>query len=498
MSRTLDLGCGDVPRNPFHADDLCGVDVRSDLSGNIRSADLVLGPIPFDDESFDYVTAFDFIEHVPRIVYAPHRRHPFVEVMNEVHRVLKPGGLFLSHTPAYPHGVAFRDPTHVNIITEETFPIYFDDESRAASIYGFNGAFKIRLQRWQGPHLLTVLQKTSAEAAAPRPGGVNPRVSVFIPVHNGERHLEKTLDSVLAQTFRDFELICIDDGSTDGSAQILKRYADKDSRVRIITCERNLGSAPKALNRALGAMTGGYFVYASQDDLFSADWLASMHARALETGADAVIPEVVLHHEGQPGKDRSLVGLAGDAGVELSGREACQHSLDWSIPGNALWNAQLVRRLGFEEFGLNSDEYSVRRFFLQCNKVVFSGGRFLYRQDNPDAVTKRMSPGRFDWPYTRLRLAQLLREHRFPDQLVGREIDMATREMTRLKQALPTYAAEWSPPEVARAQAAVVRFEQRLSLPQVFDEPVRRRTAAQRVAKWKNSLRKLPAKLGLR
>jgi hypothetical protein len=500
MTRALDLGCGDVPHNPFFADELCGVDVRSNLAGNIRSADLVVEPIPFDDESFDYVTAFDFIEHLPRVIYTPQRRHPFVELMNEAHRVLKPGGLFYSHTPAYPHGVAFRDPTHVNIITEETFPLYFDDKSRWAAIYGFTGAFKVCMQRWQGPHLVTVLQKTpSPSAEAPREPGIGSRISVFIPVHNGAARLSETLDSVLGQTFDDFEVICVDDASTDGSAQILQRYASLDSRIRVVTTPSNLGSAPKAINHALGAMTGSFFVYSSQDDLFSPDWLASMHARALQTHADAVIPEVVLHHHADPARNRSLAGLNRHAGVELSGREACERSLDWSIPGNALWNAQLVRRLGFEEFGLNSDEYSVRRFFLQCNKVVFSGGKFLYRQDNPDAVTKRMSPGRFDWPYTRLRLAQLLQEHQFADTLVRREIDMAIKEMARLKQALGTYATEWSAADVARAQAAIARFEQRLSLQQVFDPPpVRRRTTAQRMAKWKNSLRKLPAKMGLR
>lgn len=499
MTRSLDLGCGDVPHNPFFADELCGVDVRSNLAGSIRSADLVLEPIPFDDESFDYVTAFDFIEHLPRVVYTPQRRYPFVELMNEAHRVLKPGGLFLSHTPAYPHGVAFRDPTHVNIITEETFPLYFDDKSRWASIYGFTGAFKMRMQRWQGPHLLTVLQKTLVPSTeAPRPPAAGSRISVFIPVHNGAARLPETLDSVLGQTFHDFEVICIDDASTDGSAQILQRYAGRDPRIRVITTPGNLGSAPKAMNHALDAMTGDFFVYSSQDDLFSPDWLASMHARALQTGADAVIPEVVLYHSAEPARNRSLAGLNGHGEVELSGREACERSLDWSIPGNALWNARLVRRLGFEEFALNSDEYSVRRFFLQCNKVVFSGGRFLYRQDNPDAVTKRMSPGKFDWPYTQLRLAQLLQEHQFPAQRVRREIDMAVKEMGRLTQALGTFAAEWSPQEMARAQAAIARFEHRLSLRQALDEPARRRTAAQRVAKWKNSLRKLPAKLGLR
>jgi hypothetical protein len=81
--------------------------------------------------------------------------------MNEVYRVLKVEGLFLSFTPAYPHAEAFRDPTHVNIIAEDTFSIYFDNKYRWASMYGFTGAFEIVMQEWRGPHLLTIMKKVS-------------------------------------------------------------------------------------------------------------------------------------------------------------------------------------------------------------------------------------------------------------------------------------------------------------------------------------------------
>ena len=157
MTKSLDLGCGTKPRNPFNADELFGIDVREDLESGIKSADLVIEPIPFADESFEYVSAYDFLEHIPRVVYTPARRNPFIELMNEIHRVLKTGGLFLSFTPAYPNPEAFQDPTHVNIITENTFPMYFVD--RAASVYGFNGYFAMKLQEWRRVHLLTVLQK---------------------------------------------------------------------------------------------------------------------------------------------------------------------------------------------------------------------------------------------------------------------------------------------------------------------------------------------------
>jgi SAM-dependent methyltransferase len=162
MTKTLDLGCGTVLRNPFNADEFYGIDIREDLQNNIRQADLAIESIPFEDEFFDFVTAYDFIEHIPRIAYIPDRRNCFVEFMNEVYRVLKTDGYFLSFTPAFPRAEAFQDPTHVNIITKKTFSCYFDWGNRWASMYGFNGAFQVVFQEWRGPNLLTIMQKVDA------------------------------------------------------------------------------------------------------------------------------------------------------------------------------------------------------------------------------------------------------------------------------------------------------------------------------------------------
>ena len=159
-SISLDLGCGSYPRNPFNAEITYGTDIREDLDKRIIQADLVVEPIPFVDNFFDYVSAFDFIEHIPRVVYLPQRKNPFVDLMSEIWRVLKPDGKFLSFTPAFPHAPAFQDPTHVNIITDKTYPYYFDDKYIWAKMYGFKGAFKIENQYWQGPHLVSVLIKT--------------------------------------------------------------------------------------------------------------------------------------------------------------------------------------------------------------------------------------------------------------------------------------------------------------------------------------------------
>ena len=167
MTTTLDLGCGTHPRNPFNADQVFGVDIRP-LGGNIRAANLSLEPIPYDSDSIDYITAHDFIEHMPRVlcVFDPATQRnetifPFIRLMNEVWRVLKPGGVFFSRTPAYPHPEAFQDPTHVNIITEKTFSLYFNDHYPVAHMYGFVGGFKAVEQRWDGHHLCTTLAKSA-------------------------------------------------------------------------------------------------------------------------------------------------------------------------------------------------------------------------------------------------------------------------------------------------------------------------------------------------
>jgi SAM-dependent methyltransferase len=147
----LDLGCGQRPKNPYAHPHLFGVDIRAGLEiagvERIEAANLSSQPIPFGDNQFDSVSAYDFLEHVPRVsLDAQQKTHfPFVKLMDEVWRVLKPGGLLYAITPAYPHEKAFRDPTHVNIITAKTHR-YFTRPGLEARMYGFQGSFDLKRQ----------------------------------------------------------------------------------------------------------------------------------------------------------------------------------------------------------------------------------------------------------------------------------------------------------------------------------------------------------------
>lgn len=170
---SVDLGCNSAPRNPFNAHSCLGLDVSTFNDPTILRCDIFGEALPFADREVSCVTAFDFIEHIPRVVVeAGKTRFPFIEVMNEIYRVLAPGGLFLSCTPAFPFKEAFQDPTHVNIITEDTFPFYFSSGRHSDSpghgyLYGFRGNFVILDQAWHEFRLLTLLKRPILEPGPP-------------------------------------------------------------------------------------------------------------------------------------------------------------------------------------------------------------------------------------------------------------------------------------------------------------------------------------------
>lgn len=154
MSKHLDLGCGDKPRNPYACDELFGIDQSDWFSGaEIRACQLGVESFPYPSDFFDSVSAYDLLEHIPRqaVDYTNNKlRFPFIELMQEVWRVLKPDGKFFALTPAYPAKQVFQDPTHVNIITEDTHS-YFCGEKPHAGRYGFSGCFECTQVKWVLP-----------------------------------------------------------------------------------------------------------------------------------------------------------------------------------------------------------------------------------------------------------------------------------------------------------------------------------------------------------
>lgn len=113
-----------------------------------------------------------------------------------------------------------------------------------------------------------------------------PEISVIIPVYNAEKYLPSCIDSILAQTFKDFELLLVDDGSTDRSGEICDEYAVKDSRIRVIH-KKNEGKAFYAILRGLHEAKSDWVAIQDDDDTLESDALESLYS--MHEGTDLVI-----------------------------------------------------------------------------------------------------------------------------------------------------------------------------------------------------------------
>lgn len=114
-----------------------------------------------------------------------------------------------------------------------------------------------------------------------------PKISLVIAIYNLENYIEKCLDSLLNQTFQDYEIICVNDGSTDRTLEILEKYASKDSRIKIIN-QQNSG-AGAARTRGLKEVTGKYFQMLDGDDWFETDMIEKLYNLAEKHQADIAV-----------------------------------------------------------------------------------------------------------------------------------------------------------------------------------------------------------------
>ena len=121
------------------------------------------------------------------------------------------------------------------------------------------------------------------------------KVSVIIPIYNEESHLQQCLDSVLAQTLQEIEVLCVDDGSTDRTPEMLQAYASKDTRVHVFRQQNQYAGA--ARNLGMKYARGRYLSFLDGDDYFEPDMLEKMYQAAESEKLDIVICKSLQYDE---------------------------------------------------------------------------------------------------------------------------------------------------------------------------------------------------------
>lgn len=199
-----------------------------------------------------------------------------------------------------------------------------------------------------------------------------PEISVIVPVYKVEKYLRKCVDSILAQSFTDFELWLVDDGSPDRCGAICDEYASQDERVRVI--HKKNGGLSDARNAALDVMQGKYVFFVDSDDWISSDALESTYAAIQRTGAKVATGNIVSAYE--DGREEVLYAPVQEETV-LYGEEMLKTLLRPNA-WNRLYDAELFRDLRYPVGKLYEDVFVYHRILDQIDSMVLTGRNSYY------------------------------------------------------------------------------------------------------------------------
>lgn len=217
------------------------------------------------------------------------------------------------------------------------------------------------------------------------------KFSIIVPVYNVERYLPECLDSILRQGFSDFEVICIDDGSTDGSPGTLEMYAHRDPRIRVIH-KANAGVGA-ARNTALSYTSGDYVLFVDSDDVIDSDWLRDIHAVI-----DRFDPDIVrVGFENWYGGAVPKVRHGSEIECRLIEGAALRDEWWKAIvkDGCMAWRLVIRReRLGVVRFGVRikifEDILFAYSIIFNASRVVLTNADgYFYRKDREGTLTSR-------------------------------------------------------------------------------------------------------------
>ena len=215
------------------------------------------------------------------------------------------------------------------------------------------------------------------------------KISVIVPIYNVEKYLARCLDSVVGQTFRDIEIICVNDGSTDKSSSIAEQYAKKDGRISLINQENKGLSA--ARNVGMRIARGKYISFVDSDDWIDLDFLEKLYDAAESCGADAACSEIKRPHA----SGKNPYKLKFESSQVLSAVSDKYRVLE--VPRRCyVWNKIYLRselerqNLRFVEGRMFEDVYFTPRFLFDCKKIITVPGVSYNYWANPESISRKL------------------------------------------------------------------------------------------------------------
>ena len=212
-----------------------------------------------------------------------------------------------------------------------------------------------------------------------------PKVSIIVPVYNVEKYLEKCLDSLINQTLKDIEIICINDGSLDNSINILEKYAIKDNRLKIIS-QKNAGLSA-ARNTGINAASGDYIGFCDSDDWVSLDFYEKLYKCAVQNNTDIACGEIIKIRKG---KEKKFLTYNNEtiAKTYLEKLQSCNVP-DYSYAWNKIYRLSKIKKhnLYFEEGITYEDIIFSPQALFYLDKTVTIKNTYYYYLSRKTSIT---------------------------------------------------------------------------------------------------------------
>lgn len=209
-----------------------------------------------------------------------------------------------------------------------------------------------------------------------------PELSIIVPIYKVEKYLDECIQSILHQTFTDFELILVDDGSPDACPQMCDAAAEQDSRVRVI--HQKNGGLSAARNTGIEAARGNWLGFVDSDDFVAPDMYEKLYHAAVNAGADCAMCSVQLIHEDGSRMDTLQhwkVYGGGYTGEDILKTITWQNNAPYLVAWNKLYRREVFRTLRYPVGRINEDVFVFAELFDTIKKVAcVEQPLYFYRQ----------------------------------------------------------------------------------------------------------------------
>lgn len=220
---------------------------------------------------------------------------------------------------------------------------------------------------------------------------MNPEISVIVPVYNTEKYLQECVDSILHQNFANFEMLLIDDGSTDNSGIICDQFATNNSNIIVIHLEKNNGLSI-ARNVGIQNSHGKYVTFVDSDDILKPNFLSVLYETQLSHDADMVITNNLEYHE-DDGKYYFYITNDDVDVFDLTPQQTFSLQDNWPynpsifvVPFGKLVKKELLKNFRFPDHMMYEDEAAIHRLILACKKIVLVNDSLYIHRIRPNSL----------------------------------------------------------------------------------------------------------------